>query len=56
MTANLSGGSFRADGVKGRVATAGVRANWHLPARGAMQVTPFLGLRFSRYDQDAYDM
>ncbi|WP_418565298.1 autotransporter outer membrane beta-barrel domain-containing protein [Pyramidobacter piscolens] len=56
VTANLSGGSFSADGVKGHVATAGVRANWHLPARGAMQVTPFLGLRFSRYDQDAYDM
>ncbi|WP_288297660.1 autotransporter outer membrane beta-barrel domain-containing protein [uncultured Pyramidobacter sp.] len=56
VTANLSDGSFRADGVKGHVATAGVRANWHLPARGAMQVTPFLGLRFSRYDQDAYDM
>ncbi|WP_352409071.1 autotransporter outer membrane beta-barrel domain-containing protein [Pyramidobacter piscolens] len=56
VTANLSDGSFRADGVKGHVATAGVRANWHLPPRGAMQVTPFLGLRFSRYDQDAYDM
>ena len=56
VTANLSGGAFSADGVKGHVATAGVRANWHLPARGSVQVTPFLGLRFSRYDQDAYDM
>ena len=56
VTANLSGGAFSADGVKGHVATAGVRANWRLPARGSVQVTPFLGLRFSRYDQDAYDM
>ena len=56
VTARLSGQDFRADGIKGHVLTAGVRANWHLPARGALQVTPFLGLRFSRYDQDAYDL
>ncbi len=56
MEVNLPSDVYKGKDIKSTVATAGVQANWHLPSSGKLSVTPFIGLRYSHYDQDSYKM